>query len=109
MQICARTSISKTPRKIFVCCTFSQKKKTNNKPAPKLNRQLSVEDVDDPADNLPHVLPCNPRNILESDEDDDDEALNFQATSWDINGHEDGKDEVEVVEQPAETAEAELS
>jgi hypothetical protein len=39
--------------------------------------------------------------------------LNFpatsQATSWDVDGDEDGEDEVEVVEQPAESAEAELS
>ena len=88
-------------------------KKTNNKPAPKLNRQPSVEDMDDPADNLPRVHPRNPRNILESDEDDDDKTSNFPATSWatsqDIDGDEDGEEEMEVVEQPAESAEAELS
>jgi len=89
--------------------TLSQKKKTNNKLAPKLNRQPSVEDVDDPADNLPRVFPRNPRNILESDEDGDDETSNFPATSQDVDGDEDGEDEVEVVEQPAESAEAELS
>jgi hypothetical protein len=97
--------------------TLSQRKKTNNKPAPKLNRQPSVEDVDDPADNSPCVLPCNPRNILESDEDDDDETSKFpatsqatsRATSRDVDGDEDGEEEVEVVEQPAESAEAELS
>jgi hypothetical protein len=61
--------------------TLSQKKKTNNKLAPKLNHQPSVKDLDDPADNPPRVLPRNPRNILESNEDDDDEALNFPATS----------------------------
>jgi len=79
----------------------------------KLNRQPSVEDVDDPADNPPRVHPHNPRNILESDEDDDDETSNFtatsQATSQDVDGDEDGEEEVEVVEQPAESAEAELS
>jgi hypothetical protein len=93
--------------------TLSQKKKTNNKPAPKLNRQPSVEDVDDPADNPPHVFPRNPRNILESDEDSDDEASNVlatsRATSREVDGNEDGEDEVEVVEQPEESAEAELS
>ena len=62
--------------------------------------------MDDPADNLPCVLPCNPRNILESDEDDNNKASNFLATSWNVDGDEDGKDEMEVVEQPAE---AELS
>ena len=93
--------------------TLSQKKKTNNKTSPKLNCQPSVEDMDDPADNPPHVLPRNPRNILESNEDDDDETSNFLATSWatsqDIDGDEDGEEEVEVVEQPAESVEAKLS
>jgi hypothetical protein len=69
--------------------------------------------VDDPADNPPHVLPYNPRNILESNEADDDETSNFLATSWatfqDVDGDEDGEEEVKVVEQPAESAEAELS
>jgi len=69
--------------------------------------------MDDPADNLPRVHPRNPRNILESDEDDDDKTSNFPATSWatsqDIDGDEDGEEEMEVVEQPAESAEAELS
>ena len=69
--------------------------------------------MDDPADNPPHVLPRNPRNILESNKEDDDEASNFlatsQATSQDVNGDEDGEDKVEVVGQPAESAEAELS
>jgi hypothetical protein len=95
--------------------TLSQKKKTHNKSAPKLNRQPSVEDVDDPADNMPRVFPRNPRNILESNEEGDDEVSNFpaisQATCQDVDGIEDsdGEDEVEVVEQPAESADAELS
>jgi hypothetical protein len=62
----------------------------------KPNRQPSVEDVDDPADNPPRVLPRNPRNILESDEDGDDETSNFpatsRATSRDIDGDEDGEE-----------------
>lgn len=49
---------------------------------------------------------------LESDEDDDDKALNFPATSQatfqDVNGDEDGEDKAEVVEQPAESMEADL-
>ena len=66
--------------------------------------------MDDSADNSPRVLPWN---ILESDEDDY-KASNFpatsQATSPDVDGDEDDEDlEVEVVEQPAESAEAELS
>ena len=66
--------------------------------------------MDDSADNSSCVLP---RNILESNEDDD-KASNFpatsRATSPDIDGDEDDEDlEVEVVEQPAESAEAELS
>ena len=56
--------------------------------------------MDDPADDPLRALPCNPRNILESNKDDDDEVLD---------GNEDGEDEVEVMEQPAESAEAELS
>ena len=56
-----------------------------------------------------HMCPRNPRNILESDEDDDNKTSNFPATSQDVDGDEDGKEEVEVVEQPAESAEAELS
>jgi hypothetical protein len=64
--------------------------------------------VDDPADNPPHVLPHNPRNILESNEDDN-KASKFWATSQDIDADEDGKDEVEVVKRPAESAGAELS
>jgi len=55
------------------------------------------------------MCPRNPRNILESDEDDDNKTSNFPATSQDVDGDEDGKEEVEVVEQPAESAEAELS
>jgi len=93
--------------------TLSQKKKTNNKLAPKQNHQPSVKDVDNPADNLPHVLPHNPRNILESDEDDNNEASNFlatsQATSRNVDGNGGWQDEAEVVEQPAESAEAKLS
>jgi hypothetical protein len=71
--------------------------------------------VNDPADNPPRILPRNPRNILESDEDDDDETSNVlatsQATSRHGDGDENGESEVEVVdsEQPAESAEAELS
>ena len=74
-----------------------------------MNHQPSVEDVDDPADNLPCVLPHNPRNIVESNKDDD-KASNFLATSQDVDGDEGGEDsEVEVVEKPVESAEAKLS
>ena len=52
--------------------------------------------MNDPADTLPHVLSHNPRNILESDEDDDNKALNFWAIFQDINGHENGENEVKV-------------
>lgn len=93
--------------------TLLPKKKTNlNKPASKVNRQPSVEDVDDPADNVPRVLPRNNRNILESDDDmdGDDVTLNVPATSRNDEGGEDGEDDSEVeVLEPAESAEAELS
>ena len=65
--------------------------------------------MNDPADNPPCVLLHNPRNILESDEDDNNKTSNFLATFQDVDGDVDGEDEVEVVEQPAESAEAELS
>ena len=56
--------------------------------------QPSVEDMDDPC-----VLPCNPRNVLESN-DNDDEASNFPATSWatswDVNDNDDDEDVVGV-------------
>jgi hypothetical protein len=61
--------------------TPSQKKKTNNKLVSEPNRQPSVEDVDDPADNLLRVFPRNPRSVLESNDDSDDETSNAPATS----------------------------
>ena len=58
------------------------------------------------------MLPHNPRNVLESN-DNDNEASNFLATSWetsqDVNVNDDDEDVVEVVEQPVESAEAKLS
>ena len=75
-----------------------------------MNRQPSVEDVDDPADNPQCVFPRNPRNIVELD-DDDDEAENGPTTSQggQYPPYDDDEDEVEGVEQPEESAEAELS
>jgi hypothetical protein len=98
-----------------------KKKKTNNKPATKPNHQPSIVDVDDPANNQQSVSLRNPRNIIESD-CDDDKAESSAATARqnqypplvdDINDDDDDdsddEDEVEVVEQPVESAEAELS
>lgn len=79
-------------------------KKTHGKPA---NRQASVEEVDDPDNHPKRVFPRNPRNIIESDEDND-EAGKVQVDHANEEDKED-ESEVEVVEQPAESAEAELS
>lgn len=66
----------------------TETRKSKNKPAPKSNRQASMEDIPDIDLTLPQVLPRNPRNIIESNDDNEDR---------------------DPPEQPAESAEAELS
>jgi hypothetical protein len=43
---------------------------TNQKSGPKLNRQPSIEEVEDTENTRQRVFPRNPKNILESDDDD---------------------------------------
>ena len=49
---------------------LSEKEATNQKSGPKLNRQPSVEEVEDTENTQHRVFPRNPKNILESDDDD---------------------------------------
>jgi hypothetical protein len=49
-------------------------RKPRNIPAPKSNRQASVEDVQYVDNNLPRLFPRNPKNIIEASDDDEDEV-----------------------------------
>lgn len=73
--------------------TPSRKNNTNHEPAPKPRRHASVEDIEDADNDQPRVFPRNHKNIIESDEDNDLEASS----------------DTEDREQPAESAEEELS
>ena len=50
----------------------SEKKVTNQKSGLKSNRQLSIEEVKDVDNTRQHVFLWNPKNILESSDDDDE-------------------------------------
>jgi hypothetical protein len=79
-----------TKKKANISKPILSQKKTNNKPIPKSTRQPSVEDVDDDEARSS----TKPRDS-DADMDDDDDSEEVE--------------EVEAVDQPAESAEAELS
>jgi hypothetical protein len=58
---------------------LSEKKTTNRESGSKSNRQPSVEEVDDADNTRHHVFPRNPKNIIESSEDNDEPAT-IEAT-----------------------------
>ena len=51
-----------------------EKKTTNQKSCLKSNHQLSIEEVEDIDNTQHHVFPWNPKNILESSDDDNNKA-----------------------------------
>ena len=77
-----------------------QQKKTTN-------CQLSVEEVDNPDNHHQRPFPHNPRNIIESDDDGSAGSHPMKTRSNVDNKHDDS--DPDTKEEPAESAEAELS
>ena len=51
-----------------------EKESTNQKSGLKSNHQLSIEEVEDVDNTRQCILPQDPKNVMESDDDDDSEA-----------------------------------
>ena len=64
----------------------SEKKVTNQKSGLKSNRQPSIEEVEDVDNTRQHVFPRNPKNILESSDNDDDDEATQKATNLSMLG-----------------------
>lgn len=69
--------------------------------APSKKRAASVETVEDPADRPRSKSPLDPSRILKCADGSDDETEN--------NHDQDATSDIEILEEPAESAEAELS
>jgi len=75
--------------------------------APSWMIAASVEAVEDPADEYQSESPCDPTRIIELADRSDDEPEN--CTPATPNNDPDDASEPEILEEPAESAEAELS
>ena len=70
---CLATQAAKKKAKLSKLNSF-KKKVTNQKSGLKSNHQPSIEEVEDVNNTQQRVFPRNPKNILESSDDDGDEA-----------------------------------